>query len=192
MVVVNPAAGPQAPLRERLAPIIENANLYRVYPSGEEGNFGSAAGGWTFRLIESESSERAGLYFYDLIPHRSIMGSGNAESVGRIALTRTINPNFNVPLEPSEYTPSVGGDVSIMAAPGIAIFRFFNPNLGAFDIRSADLGESEATEVPMGALTSVVYKPDEKTIEVYYISDEKTVVVQFSLLTTNTTMRPVE
>jgi hypothetical protein len=79
-----------------------------------------------------------------------------------------------------------------MAAPGIAIFRFFNPSLGAFDIRSADLGESEATEVPMGALTSVVYKPDEKTIEVYYISDEKTVVVQFSLLTTNTTMRPVE
>jgi len=192
MIIVNPGAGPQLPLRERLAPIIENADRYRVHPSGDEGNFGSASGGWTFRIIESESSERAGLYFYDLFPRRSIMGAEDAEPVGRTAVTRSINPNFNVPLEPSEHTPSVGSDVFIMATSGIAVFRFFNPSIGAFDMRSADLEETGETRVPPGALTSVAYRPDEKIIEVYYISDEKTVMVRFSLLSTSTTMRRVE
>jgi len=192
MVIVAPGAGPQAPLRERLAPVIEGADQYRVYPRGREGNFGSTSGGWTFRVIESESSERAGLYFYDLFPNRSMMGSGESEPVGKIVVTRSINPNFNVPLQPSEYTTLVGSDVFIMAVSDMVIFRFFNPNTGAFEIRSADLSETEETRIPAGALRSVVYKPDEKTIEVYYISDERTVVVQFSLLTTNTVARPVE
>jgi len=192
MVVVAPGIGPQAPLRERLAPIIENASLYRVYPDGNEGNFGSASGGWTFRIIESESSERAGLFFYHLFPHRSIMNAGDTEPVGKIVVTRSINPNFNVPLQPSDYTSSVGSDVFIMAVSDMVIFRFFNPNTGAFEIRSADLSEAEETRVPAGATISVVYNPDEKRIEVYYISDERTVVVQFSLLTTNTVARPVE
>jgi len=192
MVVVNPAAGPQLPLRERLAPILEDANLYRVYPDGEEGNFGSASGGWTFRIIESESSERAELYFYNLFPHRSIMGTGVAEPVMRTAVTRSINPNFNVPLQSSDYTPSIGSDVFIFAIQSMVIFNFFNPSTGMFEKRAADLTLAEETAIPSGATISVVYKPEDKLIEVYYISDEKTVMVQFSLLSTNTTMRQVE
>ncbi|MCX6768488.1 MAG: hypothetical protein NTY83_01435 [Candidatus Micrarchaeota archaeon] len=192
MVIVDPRAGPQLPLRERLAPIIEGASQYRVYPEGDEGNFGSASGGWTFRIIESESSERAGLYFYDLFPHRSIMGAGDTEPVGKIAVTSSINPNFNVPLQPSDYTASVGSDVFIFAIPSMVIFRFFNPSTGMFEKRSADLSETEGTRVPAGATIFVAYKPEDELIEVYYIADERAVVVQFSLLTTSTVARPVE
>lgn len=49
MVIVSLADLPQRTLRERLASITENANRYRVYPDGEEGNFGSASGGWSSR-----------------------------------------------------------------------------------------------------------------------------------------------
>ncbi len=177
---------------ERFASILGSADQYRVCPSGREGSFGSASGGWTFRIIDSESSEVAGIYFYDLFPNRTLMGTGDAEPVGRMVVTQSINPNFNVILQPSEYTTSVGSDVFIWATSEIVIFRFFNPNTGKFEMRSVDLSETEATAVPAGAITSVVYKPDEKLIEVYHIWEDGAVRVQFPLLTTSPVARPVE
>lgn len=191
MIIVAPDRVSQ-PLRERLAPVLEGADQYRVYPSGREGNFGSASGGWTFRIIDSESSERAGMYFYELFPNRSIMGSGESEPVGKMVVIGSINPNFNVPLQPSEYTTSVGSDVFIWATSDIVIFRFFNPNTGIFERRVVDFMETEEIVVPAGATICVVYKPDEKMIEVYYIASENAVRVQFSLLTTSTSACPVE
>ena len=191
MVIAAPG-GVSGPMGERLASILGDAGRHRVHPNGSEGSFGSVSGGWTFRRLDSESSERAELYFYELFPNSSIMGSGDAEPVARIMTTRSINPNFNVVLQPSEYTSYVGSDVFIMAAPGLAIFYFLNQQTGQFDRRAVDLDEMAETSMPLGALTSVVYKQEEKLIEAYYISEGKAVVVQFSLLTTNTSARPVE
>lgn len=192
MVVVTPEDLPRRSLRERISQIMESEDIYRVYPDGEEGNFGSPFGGWTFRIIESESSERARLFTYSIFSNRTIMGSGDAEPVMRTAVTSTINPNFNVPLQQSEYTTQVGSDVFIFAIQSMVIFNFYNPNTGKFEKRAADLTLPEETQPPEGATIAVAYGPEEKIIEVYYISGERALVVQFSLFTTNTSIRQLE
>lgn len=191
MVLVAPGDA-HGDLMERFAEIVENAGRHRVYPDGREGSFGSVAGGWTFRRIDSESSETGRYATYGIIPNRELMGSAGAEPVTRIMTVPSMNPNFNVILQRSEYTEAVGSDVFILAIRAMAVFRFFSPETGRYEVRDVQLPEEGSTAVPAGAITSVVYKPEEKMIEVYYISSEKAVVVQFSLLTTNTTARPLE